>query len=180
MAKRLTSIFVTLLAALLLVTGCTNGSGSSKEGAAPESITKGFSCDAVISYNSMDISAHITRPSAGVCRIEITDPIPLTGLVMDWTGENFEVTYMGIKVPFNTSILPDSGFASGIVNVLETAAQNTSFEVTKSDEETFYSATSDSGQFKIAFSNIDGSLTGLSVPSINLDVKISGFSNMGE
>ncbi len=176
MLKKLSVILAAVLI-ILPAAGCSKGGTG---GRVPENITKGFTCDAVISYNSMSMTAHLTRPAPGSCRIEITDPVPVGGLVMDWSGEGFKLNYMGIEVPFDTDVLPDSGFASAIVNVLETAAQTTEFEVTATDTDTVYSAVCDSGKYEMSFNTESGALTKIDISSINLNAVFSNFALMGQ
>lgn len=176
MLKKLLVVLATVLV-ILPAAGCSEGGNV---GRAPENITKGFTCDAVISYNGMSMTAYLMRPAPGSCRIEITDPIPVAGLVMDWSGDGFKLNYMGINVPFDTDVLPDSSFASAIVNVLETTAQTTEFDVTATDTDTVYSAVCDSGKYTISFNTESGSLTGIDIPSINLSAVFSSFALMGQ
>lgn len=145
---------------------------------APSSIISGFSCDITLSYSDMSISAHMTWPSAGVCCIEIKEPASLSGMTLNWSGGEFSLSYMGIEVPFSEEILPNAGFAEGIVNSLEAAVQETEFEIIKSGNEYIYSAIGKSGDYSLSFDENSGNLTGISVPSINLDAVISNFETM--
>ena len=161
---------------LLIIMPCCQAAKTETE--APRSIISGFSCDITANYNSMSISARMTWPSAGVCCIEIKEPIPLSGMTLNWSGGEFSLSYMGIEMPFSEEILPDSGFAEGIVNSLEAAVQETEFEIIKSGNEYIYSASGKSGDYSLSFDENSGILTGISVPSINLEADISNFETM--
>lgn len=169
-------LLIILSVVLLAIMPCC--STAKTEAEAPRSIIGGFSCDITVSYSGMSISAHMTWPSAGVCRIEIREPSPLCGMALQWSGGEFSMSYMGIEVPFDKEILPDTGFAEGIVNSLKAAVQETKFEIIKSGGNYIYSASGKSGDYSLSFDESTGNLTGISVPSINLEADVSNFESM--
>lgn len=174
MKKRL--LIISLL--IFTVVAAPSCSSAKTEAKIPQSIISGFNCDMTVSYNGMSISAHMTMPSVGVCVIEITGPAPLSGMSLEWSGGEFTLSYMGISVPFDSEILPDSGFAEGIVNSLDAAAQETEFEIIKAGTNYVYSAVGKSGKYSLSFDCESGALTGISIPSISMEAAVSGFEAM--
>lgn len=166
---------ILLIFLVIMLPSCSGGRTESK---APQNIISGFSCDMTVKYNNMSISARLTRPSAGVCCIEIKDPVPLSGMTLNWSGGEFSISYLGVSVPFNEEILPDAGFSEGIINSLEAAVRETEFEIIKSGSNYIYSAIGSSGEYSLSFDENTGVLTGISIPSINLQADISGFESM--
>jgi len=155
-----------LLALMVILPGC-----SSKKVIQP--ITRGFSCDAYATYGDMDIVCTIAITAAGTFTAKVTEPPILNGMEFIWDGNEFELTYMGIKTDLDKSVLPGSDFIVAIRNILANVGNNAT-QVESKSKDYLLEGQSELGNYSLYF-RADGFPVKLSVPSIDLEVKFENI-----
>ena len=156
---------------LVLVCGCC---GCQKQAEKTPPVTQGFVCDADIHYGDLNVKALITRPVAGVCRVEIKEPAALSGMVLDLDGEKMKISYLGLAFDLSPKDMPDTSFAQALINALDSASLPGGLKLEKKDGGYVFSGQSDSGGFSIAVGP-GGALKSLSIPALHLNIDFSNF-----
>ena len=154
------------LALIVILPGC-----SSKKTIGP--ITSGFSCDAYVTYGKMDIVCNIAITTSGIFTAKITEPAILNGMEFIWNGNEFELTYMGIKTDLDKSALPSSDFIVAIRNIFADVGSN-STQVELKSKDYLLEGQSELGDYSLYF-RADGFPIELSVPSIDLEGKFENI-----
>lgn len=151
---------------MVILTGC-----SSKKAIQP--ITSGFSCDAYVDYGDTNIVCKLEIANAGTFKAKITEPAILNGMEFTWDGNEFNLTYLGIKTDIDKSALPSSDFIVAIRNILA-GIGNVSTEVQRKSEDYLLEGQSELGNYRLYF-RADGFPVKLSVPSIDLLVEFKNI-----
>lgn len=161
-----------LLAALclLLPAGC----GSAVEPADP--VTEGFRCTAELDYGDRHYVCTLTCPGGGAFRLRLDQPALLEGLTMDWDGEGFTLSYLGLERRLDGSGLPDTAFAEAVREVLQTAGERLMGGDLPSGGR--LEGGSQAGDYTLLFSD-DGYPAELSLPALDLEVDFKDFEVLG-
>lgn len=167
-ARRLSVL--TLAAVLLLPAGCKPQTRQS------DPVTDGFSCTAELDYSGQHYVCTLTCPGGGGFTAKLSEPSLLNGLTMNWDGEGFVLSYLGIERRLDGSGLPDTAFAEAVRNALQEAAGQL---MDGSDKGGYVlEGGSDSGDYTLTFSS-DGYPASLTVPALDLNVTFRDFQKAG-
>ena len=151
---------------LLLPAGC---GGKARQA---EPVTEGFRCTAEMDYSGQHYVCELTCPGNGGFTAKLSQPALLDGLTMNWDGEGFTLSYLGIERRLDGSGLPDTAFAAAVRNALQSAAGQL---MDGSDKGGYVlEGGSDSGDYTLTFSS-DGYPATLVVPALDLNVSFRDF-----
>lgn len=168
-ARRLA--LLALAAALALPAGCKTPSRQS------DPVTEGFRCTAEMDYSGQHYVCELTCPGGGGFTAKLSQPALLDGLTMNWDGEGFILSYLGIERRLDGSGLPDTAFAEAVRNALQAAAGQLMDGADKGGY--VLEGGSDSGDYTLTFSS-DGYPASLTVPALDLSVAFRDFQKAGE
>lgn len=136
-------------------------------------VTDGFRCMADVEMKGEKYVCQLTVGSSGSFKMVVDDPVLLKGMTMDWNGEEFLVSYMGMEWNLGNDSLPNTAFATSIRNVLSAVATG-QYQSTGNGNDYTVGGGSDSGDFKLTMSS-DGYPKALTVPSLELNVTFRDY-----
>lgn len=159
-------LFTWALILICFVSGCQGETRQS------EPVTDGFSCTAEMDYSGQHYVCTLTCPGNGGFTVEMEQPALLEGLAMNWDGEGFVLSYLGLERRLDGSGLPDTAFAAAVRNALQAAGEQILSGTDKGGS--VLEGGSDSGDYTLTFSS-DGYPDSLSVPGLELEVTFRDF-----
>ena len=156
---------------LLLPAGC---GPTGRQAADP--VTEGFSCTAQLDYSGQHYVCRLTCAGGGAFTAKLSQPALLDGLTMEWDGEGFSLSYLGLERRLDGSGLPDTAFASAVRHVLQAAGEQLMDGQELSGRK--LEGGSEAGDYTLTFSD-DGYPASLSLPALDLEVAFSDFTVAG-
>ncbi len=151
-----------------LLTSCKS------EPLSPDQIRLDFTCDAAVTVEDSEIGCTFSHTAQGVGYVLVTVPEQLAGVCFEWMGDAYCISYNGLKCETDKPFLPNSSFATALMNVLEGAADTDALTRETSDGGvTVFSGDSRSGLFRISVDNASGYIVELSVDALKLRAELT-------
>lgn len=172
--SRLIAVFVAAILFCTMLTGCASQQVSDPEPAIPDA----FSCKADISYNGMQISAKVTRPSAAGCRIEVESPDTLKGMTLDWNGSTMNISYLGLSFDVDPASLPDTAFGNILIDVFNALARQNGLSIQNDKDSMTLSGNGESGKFSVVWDRKANALKSVEVPESGFSAQFSEFTSI--
>lgn len=161
-----------LALAFFLVSGC---SLQKQVELKPEDILLSFQCKANITAGEQKYSCILSHSAPGIGSVQVTSG-DLNGLIYNWSGENFSVSYSGVTAESEECVLPKSSFAALLQSVLNTAERDGTLVKTHGNE---FSGTGDGYDFTVIVDAGTGQIQTITVPQYAISVNLSDYSELG-
>lgn len=148
-------------------------SACGKQESRPPTVS-GFRCHTVITCDALTAEGELTRETAGMLTLELTQPETLRGMQLRWDGETATVKLHGLSFGVDPEALPASGFGKALLSSLDAATG--SVPGTYDDEGRCRTAGHGaSGDFTLTSDPETGYLLSLTIPSLHLTATFSSF-----
>lgn len=130
----LANLVCACLVILLLCCGCETSALPQKQLSAADLVFS-LEVQTVIQIGGQEYEGTFRYAPSQVASLELKSPADLQGLSYFWQGDHFQMTYQGLSVDAKECPLPDTAFATLLVQFLNEAQQTAS--LTSSGNNTF-------------------------------------------
>lgn len=120
-----------------------------------------FESDVQITAGDQTYECRLSRQEPKTTAITISEPEELSGMIWNWNGEDFAVSYAGLTVDREKCILPSNSFIAQLAKTLDAAASPES--LTTSGDGLYYGSLNGEN-FTVAADLHTGTLTELEIP----------------
>lgn len=134
-----------------------------------------FSCKAEIVCGEKEMSADIKRLGNGMWNADISAPDELSGIALEYSEEGIEASYMGLGFTLEKTGIPSANILSMVFGALDDSAILTEMPCVQTEEERVFSGEYSSFSYEIT-TDLDGNLTGFSIPDEDINVEFTDFS----
>ncbi len=145
--RKMTALFLILILIFAF-------SGCAKQDISPEEIGFNFNCKADVTIDDQKLTCRLNRSAPEIISIQIISG-DLNGLLYNWDGEGFSISYSGITAKSDNCMLPKTAFAEALKQILDCACKEGALTKTHGNEFSgkyngldFTIATDGSGQIK--------------------------------
>lgn len=105
------------IAAVLIGGGVFWFSQNKKANAAPP-ITDGFTCNVAITYHQTELDGTLSRTADGKLSVSFSKPATLSGMTVNWDGEEMTLQLGSLNVPVNAQNVPQGALIKRLLSVL--------------------------------------------------------------
>ena len=136
-----------------------------------------FSCDFQISaYDDMELEGTMTRLGTGMWEMNITAPESMAGLNIKRNDTGMDISLGGLEICIEQDKINQGAFAELIFKAIDSCAAMDELTLEESENGLQYTGKVSECPFIMTFSPDGMLLSGISFPSINLEVLIDSFS----
>lgn len=134
-----------------------------------------FQCKAEVTAGQNRYSCIFTHSAPGMGSVQITSG-NLAGLMYNWSGENFSVSYNGVTAESADCVLPKTSFANLLQSTVDRAQKDGSLAKTHGSE---FSGTGDGYDFTLTADAATGQMQKISIPKYEISADFSNYSELG-
>ena len=159
------------LCLLLLLAGCQQQ---------PETLdlNGGMLCDVSIQYGDVTAQGRLERTAAGVCRLTVSQPSEIEGMVFDWDGSDLQLSFKGLSYTLDSKALPKTAFASVLLRCLDAAAAKGALAVKdRLGDLLVCSGQGEDGAFTLEYNTANGQIESLRIPAVNFEAAFTPVSS---
>ena len=136
-----------------------------------------FSCDfCITAYDDMELKGTMTRLGTGMWEMNVTSPESMSGLNIKRNDTGMDVSLGELEICIDQSKINQGAFAELIFKAIDSCAALSEITLEESENGLEYTGKVSECPFIMTFSADTMIPTGISFPSINLEVIIDNFS----
>ena len=133
-----------------------------------------FHCKADIVCDQQKVTCELRRTAPGIESVRIISG-DLNGLMYDWSGENFSVSYSGLIAKSDDCVLPKTSFISILRQTLDYAAKSGTLTRTHGNE---FSGNLNDSDFTVT-TNGTGQIQKVSIPHRGITADLYNYTDQG-
>ena len=134
----------------------------------------GMLCDVSIQYGDVSAQGRLERTAAGVCRLTVSQPSELSGMVFDWDGSDLQLSFKGLSYTLDSTALPKTAFASVLLRCLDAAASQGALAVKNQVGDLLIcSGQGEDGAFTLEYNSASGQIESLTIPAMHFEATFS-------
>jgi hypothetical protein len=145
--------------------------GCSKKEIKAEEINFNFQCKADVACGEQKITCELNRSAPGIVSIQILSG-DLKGLVYNWSGEDFSVSYSGLAAKSEDCVLPKASFAVILKQMFDQAATSGALTKTHGNE---FSGNFNDCDFTLVTNGI-GQIQKISIPHRGISAELYDYN----
>ncbi len=165
---RKTAAMILMLILIFAFSGCV------KQDISPEAICFNFNCKADVIIDNQKLTCQLNRSAPEIISIQIVSG-DLNGLLYDWDGENFSISYSGITAKSDNCILPKTAFAETLKQILDCACKEGALTKTHGNE---FSGKYNDLDFTIATDG-NGQIKKITIPKRGITAELYEYTDQG-
>jgi hypothetical protein len=149
-------------------------SGCAKQDIKAEEIDFIFNCKANVTFEGQKLTCQLNRTAPEIINIQIISG-DLNGLIYDWDGEGFSISYSGITAKSENSVLPKAAFAEIIKQTLDCACKDGALTKTHGNE---FAGKYNDMDFTIATDG-NGQISKITIPQRGITAELYEYTEQG-
>lgn len=164
--------FIPVFLFCFLLAGC---SGQTQPQLKQTDLLFSFQCKAEVTAGQQKYSCILIHSAPGIGSVQVTSG-DLEGLLYNWSGENFSISYNGVAADSETCVLPKTSFAYLLQSVIDNAQKNGGLTRTHGNE---FSGAGEGYDFMLAADGATGQIQKISIPKYEISADFSEYSELG-
>lgn len=171
--KRLIMI-VTVCIAFCLCTACGKSGGISAK--AEQKLSGSFSSDFTIELDDFTAEGMLTRYDSGIWSVYFESPAEVSGVQLDFSGDDVSASYKGLSFSVPQSVLPSKALLLQMIRAVDDAASEETISGSSKDDLIEIEGELE-GEPYLLFLNSDGSLAEFRMENMGGYIKFSEFTS---
>lgn len=171
--KRLIMI-VTVCIIFCLCTACGKSSGISAR--AEQKLSGSFSADFTVELDDFTAEGMLTRYDSGIWSVYFESPAEVSGIQLDFSGDEVSASYKGLSFSVPQSVLPSKALLLQMIRAVDDTASEETINGSKKDDLIEIEGELE-GEPYLLFLNSDGSLAEFRMDNMGGYIEFSDFTS---